>query len=124
MADPDDDEFAAAMMRLDLTRVGEAAVIRAEGELDTLTAPKLAAALDTARREAEPGAMVVLDLSGVSFLSSAGLALLVTASADQAMALRVTGADHGVVGRAIRVTGVDKVLRMYRTVADALTGLD
>ena len=51
--------------------------IRVRGELDVLTAPRLAAHLDSVVRQ--PGGDVVLDLHEVDFIDSAGLQLLLSA---------------------------------------------
>lgn len=55
-------------------RVGRIITIAVDGELDLLTAPKLAAHIDELIR-AEPGD-VVLDLTNTQFIDSAGLAIL------------------------------------------------
>jgi anti-sigma B factor antagonist len=53
-------------------------LLAVDGELDTLTAPRLAADLDIVIDTAEAGGVaVVVDLSDVTFLASSGLAVLV-----------------------------------------------
>lgn len=52
----------------------EAIVVRVEGELDLLTAPKLSARLDGVIRASRTS--VVLDLRNVEFMDSAGLQIL------------------------------------------------
>ena len=64
---------------IEITRREHAVVVAVSGEVDLLTAPRLAAALDEAR-----AALVVVDLSGVDFLDSSGLGVLVTAHRDLA----------------------------------------
>jgi anti-sigma B factor antagonist len=87
------------------------------GDVDLLTAPHMAAAVQRAQ---ESGKAVLLDLSGVDFLGSAGLSVLVQAA-------RRAGDDHGrfavlvtshPVQRAIEVTGLDAALSIFKT-ADA-----
>jgi len=48
-------------------------VVQAGGELDMLTAPRLSAQLDQAEAIVVPPAPVVLDLTALTFLGSAGL---------------------------------------------------
>ena len=69
---------------------GDRTLIRARGEVDVVTAPKLASRLDTVLRRG--GGDVVVDLSETEFLDSAGLHVLLKAQrrlARRARALRV-----------------------------------
>jgi anti-sigma B factor antagonist len=68
---------------------------------------------------------VVLDLSGVSFCDSAGLAVLLWAwrKAANAGAVLVLACVPTYLQRMFTLTGVDTVLRMYDTVAAAEAGL-
>ncbi|OLR95042.1 STAS domain-containing protein [Actinokineospora bangkokensis] len=72
--------------------------------------------------DALPGAqVVVLDLSRVSFLDSAGLTHLVNAHTrceQHAAELRVVVADP-VVTRPMELTGLDRVLRLFPTLDHA-----
>ena len=71
-----------ALLRVTIERRDEACLIRATGELDRSTADRLSSALDAARAD---GVTTLLDLSGVSFIDSAGLrALLRSARAVDA----------------------------------------
>jgi anti-sigma B factor antagonist len=56
-------------------------LIRADGEIDLSTVAALRRELDTAREEGVP---VTLDLSGITFIDSTGLALLLEASRSSA----------------------------------------
>src|SRR3954451_6271827 len=87
-ADPtDQDGEVGEVVRFDVVRHGDdATVVHVVGEIDTLTAPVLRAQLD----EHIPAvSLLVLDLSDVTFLGSAGLAVLVAAK-DAADARRPT----------------------------------
>ena len=65
------------VVRFDVVAHGDAArVMHVVGEIDTLTAPLLRTKLDAQLAEAP---LLVLDLSDVTFLGSAGLAVLVAA---------------------------------------------
>jgi anti-sigma B factor antagonist len=65
------------LLRVTAEPVGDARLIRAVGEIDLGTIDALRRELDAAREEV---ATVVLDLSGVTFIDSTGLHLLLEAS--------------------------------------------
>lgn len=99
-------------LMLDTWRAGHGTVlVTAEGALDLLTAPRLAAILGHGLRDA--ARLVVLDLSGLDFLGVAGLAVLVqahTRARQSGIVFRVvTGMNHG-VSRALAVTGLHRHL--------------
>lgn len=80
------------------------------GEVDCSTAPRLAASLDSVL--ASLPAELVVDLTGVTFLDSAGLHTLVTAHAEAgrlAVRMRVLVATRAVL-RPIQVTGLELLL--------------
>jgi anti-sigma B factor antagonist len=54
----------------------QAKVVTISGEIDGSTAPQ---AQEVILAQAEPGAKVVLDMTGVTYMSSAGLRMLLTA---------------------------------------------
>jgi anti-sigma B factor antagonist len=90
------------------TRTGEdgAVTVTATGEVDTLTAPALSSVLDTALQRQPPE--LVIDLSGIRFLGSAGLTVLVEAHGaahDRDVALRLIATTRAVTG-ALTVTGL------------------
>ncbi|MFD5249986.1 STAS domain-containing protein [Amycolatopsis sp. NPDC058340] len=94
------------------------ALVTATGEVDVDTAPRLQAALDDSHGQA-----CLLDLTRVSFLDSAGLAVLVTAHSHaeaRREPLRVVVDSNSPVIRPIEITGLDVVLRLYHTVDEAL----
>jgi anti-sigma B factor antagonist len=97
-------------------------VLKVEGEVDTITAPNLVAAIVAVLAE-EPSA-VVMDLSAVKFFASAGLQVL------GQTAKKVRGrADFAVVAsgpatlRPIRLTGLDSIFELYTTLDGALRGM-
>ncbi|WP_232665645.1 STAS domain-containing protein [Pseudonocardia sp. TRM90224] len=118
MPDHSDDAFAAQMMRLAVTRSGAAAVITVTGEVDALTAPELSSAVAAAPVATDR--LLVLDLTGVTFLGSAGLAVISTAAASVSVPVRVVAATHTVT-RPLEVTGLDQVVELHPTLASALT---
>jgi len=95
-------------------------VVRAVGELDLHTAPALQTELDTVI-EARPRLLVV-DLSGVEFMDSTGLSVIVSTVA----ALRATAGELRVVSASDRITkvftltGVDQQVGLFATVDEAV----
>jgi anti-sigma B factor antagonist len=101
-------------------------VLRVAGELDTLTGPAVDTQLAAVEDDLAVAATLVLDLSDLTFMSSAGSALLVThheRCAEQGSRLRVVTGNNRSVLRPVRITGLDTVLDLAATVADA-TGDD
>jgi anti-sigma B factor antagonist len=89
------------------------AVVTARGEIDLHTAPLLSAALF----EAFDGApnLVVLDLTGVTFLASSGLSVLVVIAkeaSERRCSLRLVGGGHP-VRRPLQLSGIDSYLAAH-----------
>jgi anti-sigma B factor antagonist len=89
-------------------------VLRVSGELDMLTAPILTEYVQEqfGRDTASGQRTVVFDLTRVSFLGSAGLAVLAhaqTAAAGRGDAVQIVATARAVL-RPLEVTGLDKVL--------------
>ncbi|GLZ43468.1 STAS domain-containing protein [Actinokineospora sp. NBRC 105648] len=100
----------------------DAVLLHVRGEIDMGTAPVLRGHLEDAVRRGTD-APVLLDLTGVGFLASAGLALLVeyhTRCRDEGRALRVL-TDGGAVLRAIQISSLDHVLEVHPSVAEAMS---
>ena len=99
------------VVRFDVVRHGDdATVVHVVGEIDTLTAPVLRAQLD---EHLPTVPLLVLDLSDVTFLGSAGLAVLVAAkdAADaRGHTLRLVCGSR-IVTRALEATGLLTLLR-------------
>ena len=94
-------------------------VLVVAGELDMLTAPQLNQAIDT-----ELGAgpeVLVIDLSEITFMDSAGLAVLLSAHRDSGdgTSLRVVANQRATL-RPMQLTGVDEYLALYPRRRDAL----
>jgi anti-sigma B factor antagonist len=90
----------------------DVALLRLVGEVDLLTAPALRQQLTTRTRRHRD---VVVDLAAVQFLGSAGLRVLVDAhrcAADHANRLHLAGAAHRRVAVPLRITGLDRLLRL------------
>ncbi len=98
-------------------------VVQVSGELDTVTGPVLEAQLTAAEADLVAPAPLVLDLSDLSFMSSAGLVLLVThreRCAELGSRLRVVTGGNRRVLRPVQITGLDADLDLVSTIADAL----
>ncbi len=94
-------------------------VVAVSGDVDIATAPELAEAIQAAARE-EPAALIV-DLSRVEFLASAGMSLLITAHRDIAPSARFgVVADGPSTSRPLKMIGIDTVFALYRTLGEAL----
>ncbi|HET8590624.1 MAG TPA: STAS domain-containing protein [Nakamurella sp.] len=105
--------------RSDVLPGGRAIAVRATGDIDRVTAPKLSAAID--RALTAPGTAILVDLTGVDFLGSDGLEVLIEAAVRAQRShrqLRVV-ADTRPVLRPLAVTGLDAVLSVHPSAAAA-----
>lgn len=97
---------------------GAAVVLAVAGELDMLTAGELQLAIDIAL-ERRPQVMVV-DLSKVEFMASAGMNVLLTAhEAAGSTQLRVV-ATGNVTLRPLQITGLTDYLAVFASLDEAL----
>jgi anti-sigma B factor antagonist len=107
------------------TDVNDAAVVRLEGEIDLATAEHAAERLRAAEAVAvvNAPAVVVLDLSRVTFLGSVGLAMMVEhnqlcAAIGSRLCVVVGGNQR--VWRPIQVATLDSVLTIVSSVEEAV----
>lgn len=101
------------------SRRGGAAILSVRGDVDALTAPELTQAI-VASLDDTPSA-VIIDLSDVAFLASAGMSVLVEAHERiGASAKLLVVADGSATSRPIKMVGIDKIVSLYPTLADAL----
>jgi anti-sigma B factor antagonist len=129
-ADADEQPFG-----LSTSRLGQAVVVAASGELDLHSAPELMAVLDEHMRD--PGTdVVVVDLTDVAFLGSSGLGVLANLATratvptspehgpDRPPArLRVVAPpDHRAVTRPWAAMTLQEILPLYPTVGSAVEG--
>jgi anti-anti-sigma factor len=92
--------------------VGRVAVVTMTGELDMLTAPQLQQRLRAALDQ-NPVALVV-DLSGLDFLASVGIQLLVeTHNAITPQVRFAVVADGPATSRPMKLTGVTELIAVY-----------
>lgn len=97
-----------------------AAVVALTGELDAHTVGRLRSLL-AEHLLAGPGNLVI-DLSGLTFIDSAGLAVLIAADKGvrRAGTRMVLAAPRAPVSKVLSLTGLDAVLTTTRTVDEAL----
>jgi len=96
-------------------------LITLRGEIDLASERRLRADLSAAAGDASRA--VVLDMRGVTFLDSTGLAVLVHADQQfrrQGRSIACVIRDDGAVGRLLRATGIHDDLLVFRVV-DAAT---
>ncbi|MFC8042495.1 STAS domain-containing protein [Nocardia sp. NPDC057353] len=98
-----------------------ATVLSVAGEVDLATAPALENAIDAILGERP--ASLIIDLTEVSFLASAGMATLVAAHqrAGEATAIAVV-ADGPATSRQLKMTSLDQVFSLYATLDEAVAG--
>lgn len=95
-------------------------IVRVNGEVDVYTSPELKTALVDALQQSD--GKVIVDLDGVGFIDSSGLGVLVGALRRA----REAGGDMKIVSaraaveKILKITGLDRVFPLYRTVDEAL----
>lgn len=98
------------------------AVLTVGGEVDLATVPAFEAAIAEALSP-KPTALIV-DLSGVDFLASAGLqALVATHESISKAADFAVVADGPATSRPIQLTGLDQILSLYPTMTEAMAAM-
>lgn len=126
MTNGEEDDIVPGVLRMAASRPRpDVLVISIHGELDELTAPEWTAHLREHDAESTPS--LVLDLAGITFIGSTGIALLLTElEAVQAThQLFLTGvSDNRRVGRVLELVGVLDRFRTYPSVAALLEELD
>lgn len=112
------------LLRVWQERAGETAhvIVRAAGEIDLTSAAKVDDLFDEIEARPPVPRCVILDLTGVTFLSSAGLSLLIKTDRrmrDAGGSLFVV-AGNRLVTRAITRTGLADVLTLFGTPDEAV----
>jgi anti-sigma B factor antagonist len=117
---PDDD--STDLLNVSWDRRGGAVIVRLVGEIDLVSLRPMRAALTAALADAAAPHPVVLDLTGVGFLASAGLAELAAVdqrAADQQTPLRIVATGRAVL-RPLEVTGMAAALDIRPDITAAL----
>ena len=99
--------------------LGSVVVVRASGAIDMLTAPQLAEAIRVALSKGPTG--LVVDLTDVEFLASAGMQVLVAAHSTATPAARfAVVADGPATSRPLKIMGLADLLGVYPTLDSAI----
>ncbi|GHK00008.1 anti-sigma factor antagonist [Streptomyces sp. Y2F8-2] len=109
------------MFSVDVEPGGLGCVIALRGELDFNSAVQLREAVDAVLAGPQPPEVVVIDCSALTFCDSSGINALITTHQRLAAyrgVLRLAAAP-GSVTRVFALTGLDQVIGLYGTVADA-----
>ncbi|WP_051162150.1 STAS domain-containing protein [Nocardia brevicatena] len=110
-------EGASRMLDVQVRTEDGTEIVTVHGEVDMASAPQLQTALEDAQRGGKP---MVVDMSDVGFLGSAGLSALLVISEGRQDQLRVVASDA--VRRPIELTALDKLLAVYDSLDAALAG--
>lgn len=102
--------------------IGRTVVISVAGVLDMLTSPQLEAAISAASQKNPTG--IVVDLTAVEFLASAGMGVLVSAR-DQAVGKSgfAVVASGPATSRPLKLVGLADVVGLYSTLEEARASL-
>ncbi|ASR34972.1 anti-anti-sigma factor [Prauserella marina] len=103
-------------------RRGDSLIVRVHGEIDLSTGPPLEQHLRGALESLRSPNPLVVDLSGVDFLGSSGLALLLhthEAAQRRGTPLRIVAAQRA-IRRPVEAVGLRTTLSLHPTVESAL----
>jgi anti-sigma B factor antagonist len=113
---------ASSSCAIEERRVDSVSVVSVAGVVDMLTAPDLEKAIAEAAKSSPVA--VVVDMSAVEFLASAGMGVLIAAQDELAPAVRfAVVADGPATSRPLKLVGVTDVVDLYATLDEALAAL-
>lgn len=119
-----DRELAERMLSVEVVRSSPSvSVVRPDGEIDMLTAPLLA---ERVGAEFASGYDVVLDLGGIDFLGSHGVATMFDLdgrATGYGRALHLAGTPSPGIARVLQLTGLAQVKPVTPDPADAVRAL-
>lgn len=98
-----------------------ATVLTVAGDLDMVTAPQLQEHVDASLSRRPPA--MIIDLSHVEFLGSAGIGVLVQAHNNDRDTPYAVVAHGPATSRPLQLLGLDKTFAIYPSLADAMNGL-
>jgi anti-sigma B factor antagonist len=97
-------------------------VVSVAGSVDMLTAPRLTEAIDSALAKRPTG--MVVDLSNVEFLASAGISVLMATHGNAGHSGRFgVVADGPATHRPLKLLGLAEIISVHTTLDDALSKL-
>ena len=110
-------------MNISTDRQGEALIAMAEGRVDGANALEFQEALEAAISPDDTG--VVLDFEGISYISSAGLrvVLLVAKTLQKQNAKMAVCSLSDSIREIFEISGFDKIIPVHGSRADALAGV-
>jgi anti-anti-sigma factor len=109
-------------MEINVKQEKQLAVVAITGSVDALTSREVTRFLSQQIGDGKKD--IVVDLSQVDFMSSAGLRAILAAlkeSRQQGGDLSLAGAQHG-VDKVLKMSGFTNILKTYPTVAEAIGG--
>ena len=113
---------ASSSCAIEERRIDSVSVVSVAGVVDMLTAPDLEKAIAEAAKSSP--AAVVVDMTAVEFLASAGMGVLIAAQDGLAPDTRfAVVADGPATSRPLKLVGVTDVVDLYATLDDALSAL-
>jgi anti-sigma B factor antagonist len=113
---------AASNCTVDQQRIGEIDVLSVAGVVDMLTAPQLEAAIAAAGKDSARG--VVVELSAVDFLASAGMGILVAARDELPDSVQfAVVADGPATSRPLKLVGIADIVGLHSTLDEAIAAL-
>ncbi len=107
-------------MNTDIKHEDSVTIVAVSGSVDALTAPDLARAI--VDEIAEGHVYLVIDLTGVEFMSSAGLRTLLGAvkeSRSQGGDLRIASTNPG-IDKVLKMSGFHNIAKVFTSNADAV----
>lgn len=112
-----------AGLEITVNRIYDLAILAVRGEVDLVTAPQLTECIDAVLAESVPAALII-DLTGVSFLASLGMTVLVKASEHVGKSARfVVVADGPATSRPLIMMGLDQIITLYTDLDAAVSAL-
>jgi anti-sigma B factor antagonist len=107
-------------MEITLKQLAEITIVSIAGPIDALTAPEMSTTLSSQIAAGQP--YLVLDLGQVSFMSSAGLRVILGALKECRQAggdLRLAAAQPG-IAKILKMSGFTNILKAYPAVDEAV----
>jgi anti-sigma B factor antagonist len=109
------------LLRWHVEPARDASIVHLTGEIDLGTRPVFETAL--AKAVASPAAMIVIDLTNVTFIGPVGIQVVLEAHHQAGQSDRQLRVAHGggIARRAFEVSGLRELLSVYETLEQART---